>query len=169
MEVKIFVGVINNYEFVGSKNKAYVEIKMNDGNFSACGEIWNNRRNDLIACGQCLDEIANHITTDEFKKIYCWWKRWHLNNLKAGCAHQRELGWKEEPIDSSKPLNSYGKFPPNDSPSWNMKVWLPEKLGGYLSKPCPICGYRYGTKWLKEEITEPDKTEILSWFQEKGF
>ncbi len=31
------------------------------------------------------------------------------------------------------------------------------------SEPCPVCGYKYGTAWLKEEIPETIKAEIRSW------
>jgi hypothetical protein len=49
------------------------------------------------------------------------WDRWHLNDMKAGCWHQRELGW-----DADK----------------------------HISKPCPVCSYKYGTAWLSEDVPE---------------
>lgn len=30
---------------------------------------------------------------------------------------------------------------------------------GFLGKPCPICGYKYGHGWIKEEVPE----EIIKW------
>lgn len=32
--------------------------------------------------------------------------------------------------------------------------WLnqSEHPDGFLSKPCPVCGYKYGSKWLKREV-----------------
>jgi hypothetical protein len=32
--------------------------------------------------------------------------------------------------------------------------WLnqSEHPDGYLSKPCPICGYKYGSEWRKVEV-----------------
>lgn len=32
---------------------------------------------------------------------------------------------------------------------------------GILSKPCPICGYKYGSSWCKEEIPQ-DVIDFLS-------
>jgi hypothetical protein len=32
---------------------------------------------------------------------------------------------------------------------------------GLLTKPCPVCGYRYGNGWLYEEVPE----EVLQWLQ----
>jgi hypothetical protein len=37
--------------------------------------------------------------------------------------------------------------------------WIDVSKGGLLSKPCSICGYKYGTAWLFEEIP----TEVLQW------
>lgn len=30
---------------------------------------------------------------------------------------------------------------------------------GILCKPCPVCGYKYGTKWLKEEVPQ----DVIDW------
>ena len=53
----------------------------------------------------------------EFLEI---WKLYHLNDMQAGCVHQRALGW-----------NNYDEHP---------------------SEPCPECGYKYGSAWLKMEV-----------------
>lgn len=31
---------------------------------------------------------------------------------------------------------------------------------GFLERPCPICGYKYGTAWLKEDVPE----DVIAWF-----
>lgn len=43
--------------------------------------------------------------------------------------------------------------------------WLSEKEHpeGYLSKPCPVCGYKYGSAWLTEEIPADVIKQIKSW------
>lgn len=30
---------------------------------------------------------------------------------------------------------------------------------GLLGKPCPVCGYKYGTEWKKEEVPK----EVIDW------
>lgn len=42
--------------------------------------------------------------------------------------------------------------------------WLhpEEHPDGILTKPCPVCGYKYGTSWLTEEVPE----DVLSWLSE---
>jgi hypothetical protein len=42
------------------------------------------------------------------------------------------------------------------SAGWVTQVEHPE---GMLSKPCEVCGYKYGTKWLLEEVPE----DVLEW------
>ncbi len=39
--------------------------------------------------------------------------------------------------------------------------WLHEKdhPEGILGKACPVCGYKYGTKWIKEDVPE----DIVDW------
>lgn len=49
--------------------------------------------------------------------------RWHLNTMKAGCAHQTVV-WEN---------SEYGRRPSLE-----------------LTKPCPETGYRYGSAWLVE-------------------
>jgi hypothetical protein len=70
------------------------------------------------------------------------WKEWHLNDLKAGCEHQREMGWEKE---------GYDKHP---------------------SEPCPVCGYEFGSAWNRVEVPEaviqfieslPDTDTIPAW------
>lgn len=31
----------------------------------------------------------------------------------------------------------------------------------YIGKPCPVCGYKYGTAWLKEEVP----TNVIKWLE----
>jgi hypothetical protein len=55
------------------------------------------------------------------------WKRWHLNDMRSACDHQRELGW------------TYEEHHNPDT---------------YEGEACPICGYEIGSSWFKEEIPE---------------
>lgn len=54
-------------------------------------------------CGQ-MAEYLKTLPAEEYKlnpgwtskmldKLIAIWERWHLNDLQAGCAHQRKLGW----------------------------------------------------------------------------
>ena len=44
--------------------------------------------------GQCLDQFLEDYPEDEMvRRIHTVWSRWHLNDMHAGCEHQREMGW----------------------------------------------------------------------------
>jgi hypothetical protein len=84
-------------------------------------------------------------------------ERWNSNGLNACCVHQRALGWNEKRIDESKPADTYGRhFEGQRQDSWNMLGWVrpEEHPEGLMTKPCPECGYPYGTAWLFEPLPE---------------
>lgn len=82
-----------------------------------------------VGGGQSLDtvrRVAEHGTvTPEWPrkrilKLLSIWERWHLNGMRAGCEHQRELGW-----------TSYNKHPSEPCPTCGYKYgtsWLYEPL-----------------------------------------
>lgn len=110
------------------------------------------------SCGQIdLHNIYNPAPDVAIIKLTQVWAAWHLNDMRAGCEHQRAEQWDKRPIDPSKPLNAYGKhFPGQRQDSWNMLTWVSrrEHPQGLLSEPCPTCGYKFGTAWLHEEVPE---------------
>lgn len=161
----------------------YVSVQFENKKLSITGVIGPMiSGNALGSCGQICGEFAHRnpqdndartyhpITPDEIKYAPEWtadmwldlldiWKRWHLNDMRAGCAHQRELGWDKEPIDPSRPTTDYGKFYPGQtSYSWNLKGWVYPPYG-YLSAPCPVCGYKYGTAWIHEDVP----ASVIAW------
>lgn len=131
------------------------------------------------------------------------WGKWHLNDLTAGCEHQRE-NWdtteKLEIVTYKLTMDAYRKrnaikdaaqrkletegaasvtdserellalpWTRHDAPDADSAAsgcyevekretkaagWVTEKEHprGLLSKPCEVCGYKYGTKWLHREI-----------------
>ena len=46
--------------------------------FSAMGGIWNSKSTDIVRGGQCFNAIAEFIKDPLFKKLYGWWKKYHL-------------------------------------------------------------------------------------------
>ena len=137
---KIFeFGKIDFYGTGRKTNAVTIEVELSEGNvFSACGYIWNIRRTDCVCGGQCLDEIypfkKNNPT---FKAIYEMWKKHHLNDMHAGTEKQEEAlekagytGWANDYEECCKYLKSIGLYEDN--------------------------GYKFGTGWLKREISEED-------------
>ncbi len=160
---------------------------------------------------------------EKVRKFLDIWDKWHLNDKRAGCEHQRAQAGTGEAWDTSKLVElvdfTYGPkwknlkraveegkasteeylefvemlpkihnaviaytrpqyFSPENrslcaagwiepSPAmdgtskaagWVRYESHPE---GLLCKPCEVCGYKYGTQWLFEEIPE----EVLEWLR----
>jgi hypothetical protein len=115
-----------------------------------------------VSFGQILD-TARHArpraddkhTREDVRRLCAIWHRWHLSDLHAGCEHQRAAGWGERRIDPAKPIRAYGRhYPGQQHDTWNMLGWVREEEhpDGLLGRPCPECGYRYGTAWQREEV-----------------
>src|SRR5574344_2180867 len=59
--------------YTGNTTPEYVE-------FSACGNIWNTTKTDIVCGGQCLDTIAKYVKDPVFKEIHKLWQQYHLND-----------------------------------------------------------------------------------------
>jgi hypothetical protein len=125
-------------KYDGRMRDAGVEWGLKEGSeglvFSMSAFIWNYRHSDYEACGQMCDELPKLFPENKkLARMVAIWERWHLNDLHAGCEHQRNLGWEEE---------GYDKHP---------------------SEPCPVCGYKFGSEWKMEQLPEEVVAEIRSW------
>ena len=146
-----------NYTYVvGYKdNLPYiVEWDFDGDKFSMCGQI--GRGNRCHTAGQCIDEIANafplNTTIQDMREI---WKRWHLNDMKAGSPQQR------------KHLESFPEDIWRDSHNshyeWACDILEEADLlhdKNFIHNDEP---YRYGSAWLKEEIPLEVAEKIRSW------
>ncbi|HTF53577.1 MAG TPA: hypothetical protein VK735_39545 [Pseudonocardia sp.] len=104
-----------------------------------------SRRRDSDGAGQIVD-ILNEITTpapgwtlDEIGALRRAWERWHLNDMRAGCAHQTAV-----------------TVP--DNVSWDKRSRY--RLDN--TPQCPETGYRWGSRWLVEPLTDDARAEIES-------
>lgn len=111
----------------------------------------------LDGAGACHKELARWFP--DAARFF----RWHLNHLRPGCEHQRAAGWESEPINPALPTDTYGVHVEGAAPSWNLWGWIrpEEHPRGLLGRPCPTCGYRYGTEWKREPLPR----EVLDWFE----
>ena len=119
--------------------------------------------NPLGSCGQItesLQEIAEYApkwNAESVERLREIWDTWHLNHMRAGCEHQRADGWHTRPINPNNPTNTHGKhFEGQRQDSWNLLTWVrsDEHPNGLLMKACNVCGYKYGSAWLTEEVPE---------------
>lgn len=73
-----------------------LEVKQNNEIvFTVIGQVWNSGHTDIYCGGQCVDTIWKHFATQIenpslYKQIMQLWEKWHLNDLNAGCRHQRK-------------------------------------------------------------------------------
>lgn len=100
METIIELGKVD-YNNSGRKNcMVDVEVSLKDTDkgkvFTASGDIWNPKHTDIYTGGQILDEIGKFFPLNkQLRRIITIWKKYHLNNMHAGCEHQRD--YEKEP------------------------------------------------------------------------
>lgn len=143
---KIHLGWTKEISNSGREVEAQVvaTVKFTNGKFTIIGDVGPKGR---YGCGQILSVrsriFKSPYTDGQLDFFFKIWKDWHLNDMRAGCEHQRALGWDKIKLD--------------DAGEWvqsNMAMWTTEDQHekGVLSKPCPVCGYKYGSQWLFEEV-----------------
>lgn len=127
--------------------KVYVDAKINDGRLSITASVYAGRKaeRNLISCGQSTDCAAlvttpgPGLTMDDVRRLREVWDHWHLNDMRPGCVHQRGYGW-----DAMHVLESRGRYAGMSRAR--------QKAFKRIDRPCPVCGYRYGSAWLTEEL-----------------
>jgi hypothetical protein len=72
----------------------------NGGRLSITGVEGPRANGDAFGtCGQCTDALKRIETYSEgwnaslADDLYVIWERWHLNDMRAGCEHQRRDRW----------------------------------------------------------------------------
>jgi hypothetical protein len=129
----------------------FISVKIIDGRLSISGVIGPfSSGNAAGGCGQIDMEFKHRfaknddkrtrhlITPDEiiFEKEWNaekWfdlldvWEKWHLNDMRSGCEHQRAFGWTYEEHHDKKT---------------------------FKGEACPVCGYEIGSSWLKDELPQ---------------
>jgi hypothetical protein len=161
MKREFRIGTLNT----GYKRRAVVTVEAEieaGGRLSISATAKRPGASDIDQGGQMYDSLLSQDflpaygwNADRVRELVAVWQRWHLNDMRAGCEHQRTTKWDSLPIDPSKPLNTYGKhFEGQRSDSWNMLTWVrpDEHPEGLLTKPCPVCGYKYGSAWQSEPL-----------------
>lgn len=111
------------------------EIQQAITRVSFTGEIIEKGKRDATSGGQIVDSLHD-ITTftpgwnkEKVELLAAMWESDHLNDMRAGCAHQSPV-WRE---------GRYGReIDLNNTPA------------------CPVTGYRFGRKWL---VSPPEETE----------
>lgn len=129
-------------------NAVDIKWELKDGRFSMTGAIWNGSHTDWQSGGQNLEEIAELFPNNaKVQRMVAIWRRWHLNDMKAGTPAQEAI------IEAHK-----DEFPgyPASHYTWACELLKANDL--YEDN-----GYKYGSAWLKEKIPADVLAEIESW------
>ena len=71
----------------------YKEIAEGKKEFTASANVWNARETDIVAGGQCLDELEPYFRNNPlYMEILRLWRLYHLNAMHPECEHQAKLG-----------------------------------------------------------------------------
>ena len=147
--------ILGKCDYTGSGRRnceAVFTWKLENGEFSMCGEIWRPNHSDIYMGGQCCEDILDFFPNDnQAKRMVRVWRRWHLNKLRAGSPRQEEWLRKNKVLVTGK--------------DYAQRCALLTEAGLNPDAELIIAGkpYSYGSKWLKEELPDEIIQEILSW------
>lgn len=99
-----------------------------------------DKRGGVQGCGAGVADLHKYVTKPASAQLLRMGQiaeRWHLNGMRAGCAHQKV----------AYETDRYGRRIPSLR----------------LTLPCPVTGYKYGTAWLVEPLPREVVEEIRSW------
>lgn len=199
-----------------------VELQRKDDGIvrlSICGNVWQRNHRDIEMGGQCVDRLDAELRGGRYSfgwdsaklnRIVEIWHRWHLNDMRAACEHQR-ANWPDvtqtrklytytltnEALSAQSKLKrradeqlaatgsaqltddekrvfsapysvvTYLDTLPSDLYKFKSSEekaigWLTQREhpDGLLSKPCEVCGYKYGNSWLHETLPAEILAEI---------
>lgn len=133
--------------------------------FSACGEVWNHLKTDIVCGGQCVDTLADLFPRDKLaQRIREVWSKYHLNGMNAGTPEQsafvatlpedvrRDYGKVCEALDAAGLLS----VPVTDE-------LRASALGGL---PAGAKVYKYGSRWLYFAIPDDVVALVKRGFQD---
>lgn len=115
----------------------YVEV-------SIVGDVWNNTETDIIRGGQMQEGLLEYIDNKKTRRIVKLWKRWHLNDMKAGTRLQQEC------------LATYGK---DERYDYDIACKRLADNDLYNDR-----GYKYGHAWLLEVVPDDVLIELCELF-----
>lgn len=203
----------------GHNGSVFVRVEYDGAKLSLVGVEGPKANGDARgSCGQIQDHLdvtvyADGWDAEKVAKLREVWNKWHLNDMRAGCEHQRAnwdisekievvfykltseayttrtlalaraaresaKGQTPELTNTERALILLDKWydppcPDADSPlSGCVEVkkreqkpagWVKpeEHPRGLLCKPCEVCGYKYGSAWLKESVP----ADVLAWLR----
>lgn len=155
------------YKVLNPCTDLFVTIAWTGERLSITGVLKPNGRGDAESCGQILDELKpariagtwNATMVERLREI---WRRWHLNDMRAGAPDQEQA------------LREALGYQPNSRNSYY--DWACAKLrelGIYESQSGALIkvhgkgervarGYKYGEGWVYEEVPDQILEELAA-------
>jgi hypothetical protein len=160
--MSVFTKIVNpgTVEIGGRRREVFVKIEYReDGELSLTSVVgpWHSG-NCAGSCGQIIDELKRirpgyyhkGWTAVKVRGLRRIWRAWHLNHMFPGCEHQDKWDTDKTLLLPSGETKTAGWVTPDEHPE------------GILTKACPVCGYKYGSAWLKRPVPQ----ETLDWLRE---
>lgn len=120
----------------GQSHPAFVKIAWNGERLSFTGVEGPKRGGNCVgSAGQTVMHDWDDATpaagwsVDMIAQLRDLWTRWHLNDMRAECEHQRAS------LSDAR---------------------------SQVGDPCPTCGYKYGTAWLREDVPDEVLAELAA-------
>lgn len=148
----------------------WIEVKYEDGRLSITGVVGPMRNgNAKGSAGQCVDALDGDLKLREgwkpemVQELANVWRRWHLNDTRAGTPAQMEHLRANAHKFKGYPQSYYD--------------WARAELASAGLQPDPETGYSYGSAWLYEEVPAdvlaflaslPDATKMHPWSAERS-
>lgn len=127
-----------------TNEKVFVTVEIENGVLTISGVVGARSNGHADSCGQIypikLSTFAEGWTNESINSLNAVWGRWHLNDMKAGTKKQ-ETAVKEY-------MKSH-KYDYSEVCEYLKEIGLYEDNG-----------YRYGSAWLKEELSN----HVYTWF-----
>jgi hypothetical protein len=88
-----------------------VSISYNESRLSIVGtsSIMSGQINEYLESLDPRDyRLCPDWTEEMYRRLLDIWERWHLNDMRAGCSHQRAMDWnRDEHLDKPCPICGY--------------------------------------------------------------
>lgn len=113
----------------------YIKIEFEKGKLSISGNCAGSggQISDMLSQ---ITEYSKGFNPENVAELQRVWDAWHLNDMRAGCEHQRAL------------MPDIERLNPD---FFNASNYSEIISGSYFAK-CPECSHKYGSAWLKEEV-----------------
>jgi len=103
-------------------------------------------------------EYAPQWDEGKARQFFALWDRWHLNDIRPECEHQRALGWTYN--------ERHGEFVSEPGEVYESSdgviIVAPDRLvWNDHGHACPVCGYRIGSAFLREEVP----AQVVEWLR----